>query len=122
MAGLMLSIISVIIRSKTDGNVREPGDAGMLLGIPELGVIPAGEATSRRNTQVVAVTVWDNRQENHNFVLGEGLQSPQFSLIASEQYSHPSCSPEPNNGREFSVVTSASPGEGKTTTVTAIWQ
>ena len=47
MLGLMFGAAGFIIRSKADECVQEPGDAAMLLGIPELGMIPAGEPVKK---------------------------------------------------------------------------
>jgi uncharacterized protein involved in exopolysaccharide biosynthesis len=40
LAGLLFGVAGVIVRSKASGSVQEPGDTAMLLGVPELGVIP----------------------------------------------------------------------------------
>ncbi len=111
MAGLLLSVIFVIIRSKTDGSVREPGDAGMLLGIPELGVIPTAEVASRRNTRSLPLP--SGQTVNENIPSLESLQSPVFAdsfraVLASILFT--------GAKQQVLVVTSASPGEGKTTT------
>ncbi|MFL6449378.1 MAG: GumC family protein, partial [Bryobacteraceae bacterium] len=117
-AGLMLSIMGVVIRSKTDGNVREPGEAGMLLGIPELGVIPAAERTSRSKTHVMPLLAGGKHAGESNLrLLASGNESPAVldsfrAVLASILFAGA------KQQQRVLVVTSASPSEGKTTTVT----
>jgi uncharacterized protein involved in exopolysaccharide biosynthesis len=47
LAGLMMGIAGVVVLSKADGTILEPGDAESILGIPELGVIPTAIAPSK---------------------------------------------------------------------------
>src|ERR1700712_493952 len=39
--GIFLGTVGLAVRARTDGRVKEPGEMALLLGIPELGVIPS---------------------------------------------------------------------------------
>jgi succinoglycan biosynthesis transport protein ExoP len=117
LCGLMLGIAGVVVRARTDASVQEPGQASALLGIPELGVIPAAESGPKKGA---ALTLFP-QPEKHD---GTGLelmrpvyQSPAVAdsfraVLASIMFAGA------NERPRVLVVTSASPGEGKTTTVT----
>jgi succinoglycan biosynthesis transport protein ExoP len=116
MAGFVLSVMFLVLRSKTDSSVREPGETGILLGIPELGVIPAAYATSRRTSQVLPLLTRE-KELGHTRLLASGGESPAITdsfraVLASILFAGA------KQRARVLVVTSASPGEGKTTTAT----
>jgi len=39
--GLMIGMAFVVMRERGDRTIQEPGDAGLILGLPELGVVPS---------------------------------------------------------------------------------
>lgn len=89
ICGLMLGAAVILVRARTNPSVQQPGDAGMLLGVPELGVIPAALA------------------ENSS-ALADSFRSVLASILFAGA----------RQRQQVLVVTSANPSEGKTTTVT----
>jgi succinoglycan biosynthesis transport protein ExoP len=111
--GLMLGVAGIVFRSKADGTVQEPGDAGMLLGIPELGVIPAAEPALTRASRVLSL--FSKEPENRSLQAAFPNHSPQVAdsfraVLASILFAGA------RQRQRVLVITSASPGEGKTTT------
>lgn len=114
LIGLMLGVVGVVVRSKANGTLQEPGDAGLLLGIPELGVIPSA-AEFDRNTPSVSLFSREKGQNTLLLTAGAGAQSPKTAdsfraVLASILFA------TQKQRQLVLVVTSASPGEGKTTT------
>ncbi|HMF77544.1 MAG TPA: polysaccharide biosynthesis tyrosine autokinase [Bryobacteraceae bacterium] len=114
LCGLMLGVAVIIVRSKADGSVQEPGDAGMLLGIPELGVIPAAGPGLTRASRVQALFSPKKELENQSLQVISSYGSPQVAdsfraVLASILFAGA------RQRQRVLVVTSASPGEGKTT-------
>lgn len=112
MAGLMLGIAGVIIRSKADESLQEPGDAGLLLGIPELGVIPAGNAELSGLSRLKAAYLPGKgvKDPNQQIALSPMVADSFRAVLASILFAGA------RQRQRVLVVTSASPGEGKTTT------
>ena len=114
--GLMLGVAGIVIRSKADGCVQEPGDAGMLLGVPELGMIPIGEPASTRRFSVRALLSRGKAREAQSLQL---VSSPNRSSRVADSFRAVLASilfAAAGRRQRVLVVTSPSPGEGKTTT------
>ncbi len=114
LLGLLCGMATVVIRSKTNASVQEPGDAGTFLGIPELGVIPAVNLNAGRNSLLFGAAT--PQKQLGSLPLGgrgsaayPGTLSDSFrAVIASILFAFP-------RGRTLVlVITSPSPGEGKT--------
>jgi succinoglycan biosynthesis transport protein ExoP len=66
MAGLLAGVAVVVVRDRTSRALREPGDAQLALGVPELGVIPNLDTRllgrfrnhASNGTRNVALAVW----------------------------------------------------------------
>ena len=115
LCGLMLGVTGIVLRSKADGTVREPGDAGMLLGIPELGVIPSADPRTRISR---ALGLLGGRTERENQSL-QTIPSRNMSSMVADSFRAVLASILFAGARQRTrvlVVTSASPAEGKTTT------
>ncbi len=114
--GLMLGTMTLIAKDRNNANVQEPGDLGMLLGVPELGVIPAAEASRRQLTpvetmfsgakQIEGPEIASSNSENASLVADSFRSVLASILLAGLKRRH-----------QVLVVTSANPSEGKTTTV-----
>jgi succinoglycan biosynthesis transport protein ExoP len=117
VGGLMLGMVCVIGRMRNNASVQEPGDAGLLLGIPELGVIPAAEPARKQLTPMQTMFAASKQLEgpetasgnsDNSSLIADSFRSVVASiLLAGAKWRHP-----------VMVVTSANPEEGKTTTVT----
>jgi capsular exopolysaccharide synthesis family protein len=116
MSGLLFAVAGVIIRSKLNGTVQEPGEAEKLLGIPELGVIPAAEPgtaqtswarrlfsgkpeVDSRSMQLISVA-------NKSPIIADSFRAVLASILFAGA----------RQRQRVLVITSASPGEGKTVT------
>jgi capsular exopolysaccharide synthesis family protein len=115
MLGLSLGIVFVVQRSRSDRSIQGPGDTEFL-NLPELGIIPAGLAgpSTRR-----ALRTWDvNTKENIPERLELTTWQQQRSLLA-ESYrltvTSILMSAQDDGHPRILVVSSANPGEGKTT-------
>jgi succinoglycan biosynthesis transport protein ExoP len=118
LGGLMIGIVGIVVRVRTNESVQEPGEVGSLLGIPELGVIPAADESYQKKS--VALTLFPRPKE-----LGSAdmalVQPANQSPAVADSFRAVLASIIFGSGKEkhrVLVVTSASPGEGKTTTVT----
>jgi succinoglycan biosynthesis transport protein ExoP len=114
--GLMIGAATILVRTRTDVNVQNPGDAAMLLGLPELGVIPAAEVGTKRVNSRGQLLLGEKQNE------GSGLQAGAFpgnSAVLADSFRSVLASILFAGARQRQrvlVVTSANPGEGKTTT------
>jgi capsular exopolysaccharide synthesis family protein len=124
--GLVAGIVLVIVRERADRTLQDPGDITHYLGLPELGVIPTGEQVAKlpakggggagsgafaslmlrygEAVDRVEMVAWHRK----NSLLAESFRTTLTSILFSR------------NGDErprVLVFTSASPKEGKTTTV-----
>jgi succinoglycan biosynthesis transport protein ExoP len=120
MCGIMLGVMIAVTRDRADRSLQHPGDAGRLLGIPELGVIPR---TGRVKTIVSSPTLTIIPAEANKPVrisnrtvawhdLPAGLADSFRAVLASINFSRNS------DSQNVLVITSAGPNEGKTTTAT----
>ncbi len=127
--GGFLGIIFVVMRERADRSIQAPGEASLYLDVPELGVIPSAAAersrsfdyyrqtwsaeakkseTENRKTPVELAT-WKRKPS----VLAESFRSTMASILYSGE----------NGDRPRVIaVTSASPGEGKTTVASNVAQ
>lgn len=111
--GGIFGLLAIVLRARTDGSVQEPGEAGSLLGIPELGVIPRAQV-GPRIPSVVTLVRRDKELDSPNTRLissGNALEvADSFrAVLASIIFSGA------NEHQRVLVITSASSGEGKTT-------
>ena len=109
--GLIIGAGVIIVRTRTNANVQNPGDAGILLGIPELGVIPAAEISNRllpiptllsSDRQFETVSMYPNNSP----ALADSFRSVLASILFAGA----------KQRQRVLVVTSANPAEGKTST------
>ena len=115
LAGLFGGAAFVIMRDRADRSIREPGETAQFLNCPELGVIPNGVTTSRMrfgagnslksDTASMDLVTWKQKPS----AVAEAYRTTLVSILFSSQ----------NGSRpRVLLVTSAAPGEGKTTTAT----
>lgn len=116
ICGLMLGVITAVARARNNASVQEPGDAGLLLGIPELGVIPAAEAARKQLTPVQSMFSGTKQIEapetasinpENSSLIADSFRSVLASILLAGVKRH-----------QVLVITSANASEGKTTTVT----
>jgi len=120
-SGLALGIAFVIQRARSDRGIQDPGDSAFHLNVPELGVIPAIapdmfpvrgllRRSARQSLSMTApdrleLTTWQRR----NSEMAESFRLTLTSILFSER----------NGARPRTIVlSSANPGEGKTTVIT----
>jgi capsular exopolysaccharide synthesis family protein len=148
LAGLLFGMGFAVMRQRADRSFQAPGEAGLSLGVPELGVIPSTGAERNRlfayygdsgnGTKAIQPGNGETGHRNVLTILGlanreRALQAPdrgvpvRVELIASRRGSSVLAdsfratltsilfSGENGNRPRVIVVTSASPGEGKTT-------
>jgi polysaccharide biosynthesis transport protein len=121
-AGMFLGIVFITIRARADFNIRSPGETAVRLRVPELGVIPAAElcgtgtrllvGAEGRSAQAVALANGHDHSLNfagngHSTVFAESFRATLASLLFSDR----------NEDHRGIVVTSAGPGEGKSTII-----
>jgi capsular exopolysaccharide synthesis family protein len=114
--GLMIGAAIVVIRTRTNVSVQNPGDAAMLLGLPELGVIPAAEIGTKRVNSRGQLLLGEKQTDGTGAPAGT---SPGNSAVLADSFRSVLASILFAGARQRQrvlVVTSASPGEGKTTT------
>jgi succinoglycan biosynthesis transport protein ExoP len=122
LAGALFGFVFVVMRERADRSIQAPGEASLSLGVPELGVIPCLDAersryfsyyqkgkgprpldlkTTERTPQVELITSRKNQS-----VLADCFRATVTSILyAGENGDRP----------RVIVLTSANPGEGKTT-------
>jgi capsular exopolysaccharide synthesis family protein len=121
LAGFLFGFVFVVMRERADRSIQAPGEAALSLGIPELGVIPSlgaegsryfayyqkgraskgGELKNEPSRRVELVTSRRNPS-----VLADCFRATVTSIL---------CSGENGDRPRVIVLTSANPGEGKTT-------
>ena len=126
LAGLFLGVAFVVMRERADRSIQEPGDSSFYLNLPELGVIPSAGAARHRlyylrrkqiaeaaaaETGLVAASGVSDRVELASWQRKPSLVAEAFrAILTSIMFSG-----ENGNHPRVLVVTSGSPGEGKTT-------
>jgi capsular exopolysaccharide synthesis family protein len=124
MMGLFFGVVFVVMRERADRSIQAPGDAAYCLNVPELGVIPSadarrskslayyyhrktqnGQAPDGENSkQSVELVTWERKPS----MLAESFRATLASILFTTE----------NGDRpRVIVLTSPSPGEGKTTVV-----
>lgn len=121
--GLVAGVGLVVVRERADRTLQDPGDVAHYLSVPELGVIPVGDAPPKQlpaatgsrpallrlgsddNSEAERVELVSWHQKNS--LVAESFRATLTSILFSGQ----------NGDRpRVLVLTSASPKEGKTTT------
>jgi len=114
LIGFCLAIGFVVMRNRADRTIQQPGDSVAHLNLPELGIIPAASldtvgskrqiGTSNNNDERVELITWKRAPS----MVAEAFRSTLISILFSHGNSeHP----------RTIVLTSANPGEGKSTVV-----
>jgi capsular exopolysaccharide synthesis family protein len=116
VCGLMIGAALILVRTRTNVSVQNPGDAALLLGVPELGVIPAAEVGAKRIGSRTQLLLGEGQIETpgtqisgyteNSAVLADSFRSVLASILFAGA----------RQRQRVLVVTSANPGEGKTTT------
>ncbi len=113
LGGGLFGLLAIVVRARTDVSVQHPGEAGALLGIPELGVIPRAEIAPR-NPTVLTLAPQDGGLNGPNtrlltsgnsLAVADGFRAVLASIIFAGA----------NEQQRVLVITSANSGEGKTT-------
>lgn len=98
LSGLLLGAVLIIARDRANHTLQERGDVITYLDLPELGVIPRATRGSTLPGR------------SHDVAVSESIRGALTSILFSSRYGSRSHS-------QMLVVTSWSPGEGKSTTV-----
>ncbi len=123
LAGLLAGAAFIIMRERADRTIQQPGDVGLYLNVPELGIIPSGavegggfrtalaasrdlslfgSAIKKASGDRVELVTWQHKPS----IVAESFRSTLVSILfAGEQGPRP----------KVLVLTSAGPGEGKST-------
>lgn len=108
-AGLVLAVGTVMLSEQSNSRLRAPGESGVYLNIPELGTIPHAqslESTVRKmlgsKSGPVERIAWEQRFSE----LSEAFRGAAASIDSAR---------EGGGATDVLVVSSALPGEGKTT-------
>jgi capsular exopolysaccharide synthesis family protein len=109
-SAVLLGVTVIIARARSDHGVQGPGETSAYLQVPELGVIPAGNAVGavrqplwpgRGEARRLELTMCEQRQS----IMAESFRLALTSILLSE----------PNGTRPHVIaLSSANPGEGKT--------
>jgi capsular exopolysaccharide synthesis family protein len=97
-SGLLLGAVLIIVRDRANHTLQERGDVITYLNLPELGVIPR------------ATRGWTLHGRSYDFAVSESFRGALTSILFSSRYGSRTRS-------QMLVLTSWSPGEGKSTTV-----
>ena len=118
LGGIFFGSFFLIMRERADRTIQQPGDSTMYLSVPELGVIPSLEAKSTKRSRPLPASVdfkgmLPERQrlelvmgQNDPSIIAESFRSTLFSILFTD--------PGAAQARVL-VVSSGSPGEGKST-------
>lgn len=101
LSGLSVGILLATLRAARDRSVGMPGDMQRCLGAPELGVIPKRSLDPHRDT-----TPLERASFQRNSMMAESFRVTLTSLLLADR---------PRGLPRSIAVTSAGPGEGKTT-------
>jgi capsular exopolysaccharide synthesis family protein len=122
LAGALFGFVFVVIRERADRSIQGPGEAALYLEVPELGVIPSADAEQSRcfayyhNAKVIEDKQAENGKRSRQVELVTWQREPSV-LADSFRATATSILYAGENGTRPRVIvlTSASPGEGKTT-------
>ena len=120
LAGGLAAMAGIVIHGRADRRLQVPGDASLLLNLPELGVIPTTERQritprSKGAPKLLTSAQRDGANEFASFT----LSSDQSSLVADSfkgVLASILFAGEAGKRPQVLVIASAGPGEGKTTT------
>jgi polysaccharide biosynthesis transport protein len=126
MGGLLFGVAFVVMTERADRTMQEPGDIGFYLNVPELGMIPSDHDGVKRQRGLF------RRKGQLKLVVGLGHKCDRQALAMATYKRKPSMMAESfrsaltsilftgqnGNRPRMMVVTSPSPGEGKTTVAT----
>ncbi len=127
MSGIFFGAAFLVMRERSDRSIQEPGETGMYLDLPELGVIPSDSLGPRLRVRLVGsktptqkenclqlqepelpqrveLVTWQRKPS----MVAESFRAALVSILFSG---------ENGNRPRMLVVTSCSPGEGKSTVV-----
>jgi capsular exopolysaccharide synthesis family protein len=117
LCGFVLGAAFILIRDRMDSTIQKPGDSANYLNIPELGVIPTSGPVRRTakltsaTSQVRSISVAGERLELSTWRSKQSLIAESFrSILISILFST-----ENTLSSKLLVLTSSSPGEGKST-------
>ena len=112
-AGLVLGICGAMYREQSNNRLRLPGEATSWLSLPELGAIPKAKLPPRSARKLLGATEGEHQVERITWNSGFSEVSESFrSTVASI------LSVDAKDGLSRTIaITSAVPGEGKTTVV-----
>lgn len=126
LAGLILGVALVITRERANRAIQEPGEMPVILNVPELGIIPSADGAYRGPARYLVKAVRTKGASAENGALQrrvdrvETLTWQRKSSMVAEAYRDVLTSLLFSGGNgerpHVLVLTSASPGEGKTTT------
>ncbi len=112
MSGLFLGVMFVVIRERADRSIQSPGDTSYYLDVPELGTIPSASAARglltyrHRDARTAEKSVELGTSGRSMSPLAESFRAALTSILFIGT----------NGDRPRTIVlTSANPGEGKTT-------
>jgi capsular exopolysaccharide synthesis family protein len=113
VAGLFLGAAFIVTQNRMDRTIQKPGEAPSYLKIPELGVIPSGksEVARAKGPNASPLDKYDSRLERaplqfNPSIIAEGFRATLVSMLFATRSASVS---------KVFVVTSGSPGEGKST-------
>ena len=121
-AGAVFGFVFVVVRDRADRSIQYPGEAMLSLGLPELGVIPSLNTGRNR-----FLTYYPKRWSPKSLELKDKAISPRVELVTSGRNISvlSDCfratatsilyAGEDGHSPRVLVLTSPSPGEGKTT-------
>ena len=121
LAGAFFGIALVVVQERADRSIQGPGDTALYLDVPELGAIPSAKTESSR------LTAYYQNGKTLESKKSENGKPPQVELVTSNR--KPSLladsfratltsilySGKNGDRPRVIVITSANPGEGKTT-------
>ncbi|HEY9712932.1 MAG TPA: polysaccharide biosynthesis tyrosine autokinase, partial [Chroococcales cyanobacterium] len=114
LCGLMVGIFGLVLRSRVGTNIQEPGEASLLLGIPELGAIPNIKALGAKpHASRKPLSINGDRAVARPLLEASGLPALADSFRAVLA---PILFGGTKGRQRVLVVTSAGQGDGKTTT------
>ena len=123
----ILWLLEMARRKKQTGLFDAPGRTQMILGVPELGVIPSTQVSrarrrlpraSRSDQLSLPGVIGEAKNGSTPTPAGEVWQEMQSSIVLSESFRQTLVSllrNRPKDRNPIYVITSAGPGEGKTT-------
>jgi capsular exopolysaccharide synthesis family protein len=121
LAGLFLGTVFILMRDRMDRTIQQPGDSALYLNAPELGVIPSAAKNPVRHTGIKAESICRSASSTKSNGSGRvelATWNQKPSLVADSFRSiliSILLSGDGAAGPKSIVLTSGSPGEGKST-------